>query len=116
MKFLVTFTHVDGSFEQLSAEQTKGFQEWFPSFMAALAEEKGAALVNFKPPSEAKVVSRAEVDGELEVTDGPLLQGSESVGGYFVIEADSMDDAVEFCKRARYMPGSNEIREIREDV
>lgn len=116
MKFLVTFTHTDGSFDQLTPEQGKGLQEWHQSFVAALADEKQTAMVHLQPPSEARVVRRSSLDGDLEVTNGPLLEGAESVGGYFVIEADSMDEAVEFCRRGRYMPGSNEIREIREDI
>ncbi len=41
-----------------------------------------------------------------------MLPSGEFVGGYFIMEADSMDDAVEFAKRGRYMFGANEIREI----
>ncbi len=116
MKFLVTFTHIDGSFEELTPEQGTGLAAWHTSFVAALAEEKQTAMVHLQPAGQAKIVRRKSAEGDLEVTDGPLLEGTESVGGYFVIEADSMDDAVEFCKRGRYMPGSNEIREIREDI
>ena len=32
------------------------------------------------------------------VTDGPYTEGKELVGGYFVIKADSLDEAVEIAK------------------
>ncbi len=73
-------------------------------------------MVHLRPPSETKIVRRAVGKDDLEVLDGPLLTGEEHVGGYFVIEAESMDEAVEFCRSSRYMPGSNEIREINEAI
>ena len=116
MKYLVTYTHIAEAFEQLDAEGRKGLQKWHAEFVEILAKEKNTAMVDLRPPEETKVVRRTSPSGDLEVTDGALLAGKEFVGGYFVIEADSMDEAVEFCKRGRYMMGRNEIREIRENI
>jgi hypothetical protein len=38
------------------------------------------------------------VSGPSSVTDGPYTEGKEVVGGYFVINAASYDEAVEECK------------------
>lgn len=47
-----------------------------------------------------------------KVTDGPFVETKEGVGGYSVIEAKDMDDAIELAKT---WPGQGvEIRPIRE--
>lgn len=38
------------------------------------------------------------VSGKTSVTDGPYTEGKEVVGGYFVINANNIDEAVEACK------------------
>ncbi|RYZ53061.1 MAG: hypothetical protein EOO14_15985 [Chitinophagaceae bacterium] len=38
------------------------------------------------------------VSGKSAVTDGPYTEGKELVGGYFVIEAGNMEEAVEACQ------------------
>jgi hypothetical protein len=37
-------------------------------------------------------------DGEFLVSDGPLAETREVVGGYAVIRADSYEQAVELCR------------------
>ena len=49
-----------------------------------------------KPTAEGK---RVRVDkGKLSVTDGPFTETKEIIGGYAMIEADSMEKAVDFAK------------------
>lgn len=38
------------------------------------------------------------VTGSNAVTDGPYTEGKEVVGGYFVLNAANLDEAVEECK------------------
>jgi hypothetical protein len=54
-------------------------------------------------------------DGEQVVTDGPFAETKEQLGGYFLIDADSVDEALEAAARipaARY--GSIEVRPVME--
>ncbi len=49
------------------------------------------------------------------VTDGPFVEAKEVVGGFMIISADSMDEAVEVAQQSPGvgMPGSSvEVREI----
>ncbi|HEV2690702.1 MAG TPA: YciI family protein [Bryobacteraceae bacterium] len=51
--------------------------------------------------------------GKAVVTDGPFTEAKEVMGGLFVIEADSYDQAVELAKSCPHMEfGSIEIRAI----
>jgi hypothetical protein len=54
------------------------------------------------------------VTGEQWVTtDGPFAETKEQLGGYIVLECDSLDDALDFAKRVPCGPhGSIEVRPI----
>lgn len=49
--------------------------------------------------SKAKSL-RAQGDGKVGVTDGPYLETKEHVGGFWVLECASMDEAVEWGRKA----------------
>ena len=38
-------------------------------------------------------------DGETVITDGPYAETKEQLGGYYLIEVDSLDDALEWAAR-----------------
>ncbi|HEU4713982.1 MAG TPA: YciI family protein [Pyrinomonadaceae bacterium] len=54
-------------------------------------------------------------DGKRLVTDGPFAETREQIGGYFMVEAGSMEEAVEIAGR---IPGATigtvEVRPVRE--
>ena len=57
-------------------------------------------------------VVRGEGAG-MRVTDGPYAETKDVVGGYFVILADSYEDAVEWCKDCPHLSfGTIELRKI----
>lgn len=63
------------------------------------------------PPSSATTVRVR--DGKLAVSDGPFAETKEYLGGIYVIEAASLDDALQIaakCPGARF--GSVEIRPV----
>lgn len=51
-----------------------------------------------EPPSTATVV--AAHDGEVVTTDGPFAEAKEFLGGFWVIEATDLDDALAIAQRA----------------
>jgi hypothetical protein len=44
------------------------------------------------------------------VTDGPFAETKEVLGGFYVIEAASMDEALEWARRIPMGRGSIEVR------
>ena len=42
-------------------------------------------------------------DGETLVTDGPFVEAKEALGGYFLLECDSIEEAVDWAAR---IPGA----------
>jgi hypothetical protein len=110
-KFMITFTHVDGGWDRLTPAQRQKHQVDLKEFVRALAEEKKSELVFLRPPAEAKTI-RLDADGRYEVEEGTVAKSPEYAGGYYLIEAESLEEAVEWAKRGRFMPGANEVREI----
>ena len=56
-----------------------------------------------QPPSSATVL-RAK-DGEVVVTDGPFTEGKEHLGGFTVIRAADLDEALRWGQRMAQITG-----------
>ena len=68
------------------------------------------ALDGLHPPSMGARVSFS--GGKPQVTDGPFAEAKEVVGGYWMIQVKSKEEAIEWAKRC---PGSeNEVIEVRQ--
>jgi hypothetical protein len=111
VKFMITFNHIEGAWDRLSPEDRERHASWLRDFMAELESEKESRLVFLGPAKDAKTV-RMHEDGTVDVSDGPYLEAREQPGGYYIIEADSMGEAVEWAKKGRFMVGSNQVRQI----
>src|SRR3954468_6496086 len=68
------------------------------------------ALDGLHPPSMGARISFA--DGKPKVQDGPFAEAKEVVGGYWLIEVRSREEAIEWASRC---PASgNEVIEVRQ--
>jgi hypothetical protein len=68
------------------------------------------ALDGLHPPSEGARVSFA--GGKVKVLDGPFPEAKEVIGGYWMIQVRSKEEAIEWASRC---PGSdNETIEVRQ--
>jgi hypothetical protein len=64
------------------------------------------------PAGNAKSL-RAQPDGTVLVTDGPYTETKEHMGGFWVLEAADMDEALEWARKgAVACRASGEVREI----
>jgi hypothetical protein len=68
------------------------------------------ALDGLLPPSAGVRISYSE--GRATVTDGPFAEAKEVIGGYWIIQVRSREEAIEWAKRAPM--GNNEIIEVRQ--
>jgi hypothetical protein len=67
-------------------------------------------LDGLHPPSMGARVSF--VGGKPTVTDGPFIEATEVLGGYWMIQVDSKEEAIEWASRCP--AGDNEVIEIRQ--
>ncbi|HEY1178352.1 MAG TPA: YciI family protein [Phytomonospora sp.] len=61
--------------------------------------------------SDAATTVHARGDGDFVLTDGPYAETSEQLGGFYLVEAADLDEAIEYAKA---LPG--DIVEVRPDV
>jgi len=119
VKFMISFTHVaKGDMEdrvprwkELTDEEKREIGDHVKQLAARLKEEQNTSMVFFGSPKEAVTV-HLDKEGTLSVDDGTLLEGDEFVGGYFIIDVDSKETALEWAKQTRWLVGSNEVRQI----
>ena len=109
-KFMLIFRNEESqtgfrpSPEEIQAEMEK-WNNWLGG-LAAQGKMAGAeALLPF-----GTVVTGAKN----VVTDGPFVEGKEIVGGYTIVLADSLDEAVELSKGCPIydVEGSVEVRQV----
>ena len=83
----------------LSPEQTqKVSQDWMAWFKGLMAE--GKAVAGHPLALEGKSVSGKN----RTVTDGPFAESKEAVGGYFMLDVATMDEAVEIARQCPGLP------------
>jgi len=75
--------------------------------------EAGVVLAadGLQPTSKGKRVA-FDADGRSRVIDGPFAETKELVAGYSIWEVASMDEAVEWLKRAPFRDSVVELRKI----
>ena len=81
----------------------------------ALNETPGVTPGHGLQPPETATTVRVQ-DGRTLTTDGPFAEIKEAIGGYFLLEADDLDAAIEIAARvpAASMGGGVEVRPIKE--
>ncbi len=118
MKFMISFTHTNGEIAdrvprwyELTDDEKRGLGGHLKELADRLQNEQNTSMVFFGNPDDARTV-HLDRDGNLEVGDGTLLDGDEFVGGYFIINVDSKEEALDWAKQTRWLVGTNEVRQI----
>jgi hypothetical protein len=80
---------------------------------AAVSEHKATKHAAQLHPVGAARTVRIK-DGETLVTDGPFAETKEHLGGYYLVEAGSIDEALEIAARipSARLGGSVEVRPV----
>ena len=111
MKYmLLIYMHEDAMNEQ---ERTSCYGE--STELAQRLHESGK-FVGASPLHPVKTAKSVRVrEGKSTVTDGPFAETREHLGGYFIVDAKDLDDAIEIAAR---IPGAKkgtvEIRPVME--
>jgi len=78
-------------------------------------EQNGAALRggNALQPSGTATSIRSDGSGGFTITDGAFAETKEALGGYYVVEAADLDEAIALAKEIPAPAGGVEVRPIR---
>lgn len=82
----------------------------FEAFMKRNADRLlgGAALAG----AETATSVRTDADGNVSVTDGVFVESKEVLGGYWVLQAADLDEAIAIAKEIPVRGGGVEVRPI----
>lgn len=110
---LLIYSDEEGWARMPEAERNGIIQEYFA--LTSELQERGEYVAGapLQPTSAATTVRLR--DGEQLVTDGPFAETKEQLGGYYLVETESVDEALEWATKipaARH--GSIEVRPVME--
>ena len=115
MQYLTLIYTDESGWDELSDDQREAAYDRYRTF-ARDAEAAGVlAGGNELGPTRDATTVRVRDEGTL-VTDGPYTEVKEALGGFFVLDCDSMDDALDWAARipaAEY--GAIEVRPVHVD-
>lgn len=109
-EFMLIFRHQDGS-KVASPEQVQVWMKQTMDWIGGIAAQNKFVLGNGLPFEDAKVVTAR--DSGTVVTNGPFGDIKETLGGYIVVKADSVEEAVEFAKGSPILQGEGNSIEVR---
>ena len=99
MKYMLTLIGEEGGWEDVTPEQMKAEIDRWEEFGKAL-EEAGAFIAGEGLQESATATTVRIGDGdERVVTDGPFAETKEQVGGFYLIECENLDEALEWAKK-----------------
>jgi len=84
----------------------------YKGFVDAMKKE-GAFIARNRLSASSNATTLRQADGKLQVPDGPFADSKEQLGGYFLIEAKNLDEAIAWGSRCPATGhGAVEVRPI----
>lgn len=109
-EFMLIFRHEDGK-KVASPQQIQVWMKQTMDWIGGIAAQNKFSGGNGLPFEESKVVHHKGV-----VTNGPFGEIKETIGGYIIVKADTVDEAVEFAKGCPVLQGEGNSVEVRKIV
>ena len=91
MQYLLLIHDDPGSYDD-------GLMEEYGAYSQALAASGALVGANQLQPADTATTVSVR-DGETVVTDGPFIETKEALGGYYLVEADTLDEAIEWAAK-----------------
>jgi hypothetical protein len=112
MQFLLLIYHQEANEEKMTESELGAMHQEYRELVGDLQSKKQYIGGNpLKPTSTATTVRLR--DGKKLVTDGPFAETKEQLGGYFLVEAHNLDEAIAMAERIpAARTGSIEVRPI----
>lgn len=116
MLFLGMAYEAEDALHSLTADQWADLRRETLDYVEQLKAE--GRLVDARPLKSARLAATLQIrDGRLSVTDGPFAETKEQLGGFFLFEAASFDEAVRIASKwpsARL--GTIEVRPVEDGL
>lgn len=114
MKYLLMIYSSEAEDAKATPEEQQSMMNEYFAYTEALREAGGYAGGEALHPTSTATSVRVR-DGKTITSDGPFAETKEQLGGYYIVEADNLDDAIEWAAKipgARH--GTVEVRPVME--
>lgn len=109
MKYILQMVVDEGAWESLTPDQMQPMIAAMETYNQSLRD--GGAWVSGEGYDFSRNARTVRVsDGERSVEDGPAIDSKPQVGGHWIIQANSMDDAVAWARKVPMSNGAIEVR------
>src|SRR5215210_9412447 len=106
-EFMLIFRHEDGN-KVASPEQMQIWMKQTMDWIGGIAAQNKFIGGNGLSFDNSKIVKHTNI-----VTNGPFGEIKETLGGYIIVKANSVDEAVEFAKGSPVLQGDGNTVEVR---
>ena len=112
MKYLCTIYGDETQWGNASPEQIGAVMKAYEAFGREVMEAGAHVAGEGLEPSSAATTVRVR-DGERVLSDGPFAETKEQLGGFYLLECDSLDEAIAWAaKIPGASSGSVEVRPV----
>lgn len=109
-EFALIMRHEDGG-KLASPEQMQAWMKHTMDWIGGIAAQNKFVSGTGLPFDNAKVVTTK--NSKPVITNGPFGDIKETIGGFIIVKADSVEEAVEFAKGCPVLQGEGNSLEIR---
>jgi hypothetical protein len=109
-EFALIMRHEDGK-KVASPEQIQTWMKQTMDWIGGIAAQNKFVSGTGLPFDDARVIVKKNATNI--VTNGPFGEIKETIGGFIIVKADSIDEAVEFAKGCPVLQGEGNSMEIR---
>jgi hypothetical protein len=112
MQYLMLIYENEKDRGAMSREQTQNISREYRSFTESIAQSGHYKGGNPLQPTNTATTVRLRA-GKRETTDGPFAETREQLGGYYLVDAKDLDEAIALAERIpAARTGSVEVRPI----
>jgi hypothetical protein len=114
MKYVLLCCHDEKTFESMSQRECEAVMDETMAYCEALTRSGQLLAVEQLEPIQTAMSVRQR-NGKLSVTDGPFAETKEQLGGFFLINARDLNEAIQVASKfpsVRF--GTMEVRPVRE--
>jgi hypothetical protein len=113
-QYLLSVHMVEGAEAPSPEEMQQAFKD-VDALNESLKKEGAWVFAGGLHPADTATVVRVQ-DGEVLTTDGPFAESKEQLGGFWVVQAADLDEALAWAKKATVAcRGPVEVRPFQED-
>jgi hypothetical protein len=112
MRYMLTIIAEEGGWEDVTPADMKAQLERWNALTEELKDSGAFIAGEGLQESATATTVRVGEGGERLVTDGPFAETNEQVGGFYLLECNDLDEALEWAKKLPISRGGVEVRPV----